>query len=700
MGVGVQKQNNRTYRLQVVVFFSFLALFSLIVAGIVIYGYRSNTEIMLKTSDELLYQISETVIRQTINHLEPARKTGYLLRRMIERGAAFSNSPDLVETISLETLEIYPQFSAVYLGDEGGNFIMARRTSEGNFITKIVSRTSEPIGVMEIERTPDGQIVATSSSSILNYDPRDRPWYMLAKAEGKGVWSREYRLFTDQVPGITCAHPVYGYDDDFVGAVGIDFRLGELSAFLKSLKIGDSGIAFILDNEGNVLAYPEKAMVRTSGKSSPRSPTLETIRTGWAKAAMDHFIATRQRKFVFSYGGENYIAAFRQFPQKYGRDWVLGIVVPEDDFIGPIARTHETTLLFSFWLLIIGGFLTSALSRELTEPIKSITIEADRIKSLNFEGEIAIRSPVTEIQRLGETMNSMKKALNAFKKYVPTEIVQNLVLSTDEAKLEAKSKEITLLFTDIYDFSSITEKAEPADLMEQLSVYFDEVGAIIHKYGGTIDKYIGDSVMAFWGAPVEDDQQAGHACMAAVEIIVALERLNTSWKEAGRSPLLTRIGINTGASLIGNFGSSDRFNYTAIGDNVNLASRLEALNKIYLSRIMVSEDTVKKAGEDFIFRPLDIVAVKGREKSVKVFQLLGLVSDADAAENKRIAELTAEALNKYLNRDWRESYSLFQKILEEFKDDYIADLFLIRCRELRDNPPGPKWNGVFKVQVK
>jgi adenylate cyclase len=696
----VSKDNFRTYRLQVVVFFSFLALFSLIVAGIVVYGYRSNSEIMLKSSDELLYQISETVIRQTINHLEPARKTGYLLRRMIERGATFGSDPALVETISLETLEIYPQFSAVYLGDEGGNFIMARRTENGNFSTKIVSRTSEPVGVMEIERTPDGTIIATSSSSILNYDPRERPWYVLAKAEGEAVWSREYRLFTDRVPGITSAHPVYGPDNVFVGAVGIDFRLGELSEFLKSLKIGESGIAFILDNDGNILAYPERSEILQKAQTSPRSPTQDNIKFGWVKAALDQFLTVRQRKFVLVHNGARYIASFRQFPRLYGQNWDLGIIVPEDDFIGPIARTHETTLLFSFWLLIIGGFLTSALSRELTEPIKSLTVEADRIRSLNFEGEIAIRSPIAEIQRMGETMNSMKKALNAFMKYVPSEIVQSLVTSHDEARLEARSKEITLMFTDIYGFSSITEKVSPAELMEQLSVYFDEIGAIIHKHGGTIDKYIGDSVMAFWGAPAADEKQAEHACKAAEEIIAAVDRLNEQWKKENRSPLVTRIGINTGSSLIGNFGSSDRFNYTAIGDNVNLASRLEALNKIYLSRIIVSESTMKKAGDEFVFRPLDLVTVKGRSQSVRIYQLLGKSSDDNASENKRLAKLTEEALEVYLQREWRQAYELFQMILADFKDDYIAEMYMIRCRELNENPPGRNWNGVFNVLSK
>jgi adenylate cyclase len=696
----VSKKNFRTYRLQVVVFFSFLALFSLIVAGIILYGYRTNTEIMLKTSDELLYQISETIIKQTVKHLEPAQKTGFLLRRMIERGATFNSRPDLIETLFMETLAIYPQFSAVYLGDESGNFIMSRRKMNGDFTTKVISRTSKPIGVIEVTRSLGGEIKDTSSSSVIDYDPRERPWYIAAKDQGQAIWSREYRLFSDQVPGITSAHPVFDENGTFLGVIGIDFRLGELSEFLKSLKIGDSGIAFIIDRQGGVLAYPERSDILDRVNAGPRSPLQEEIKSGWIGEALKIFLENDQRKFIFTNKSVRYIASFRRFPQSYGKEWNLGIVVPEEDFTGPIARTHETTLLFSFWLLIIGGFLTSALSRELTEPIKSLTFEADKIKSLNFEGEIKIKSPVREIQRMGETMNSMKKALNAFKKYVPSGIVQSLVSSHDEAKLEAQSKEITLLFTDIYDFSTITERVQPAELMEQLSLYFDEIGAIIHKHEGTIDKYIGDSVMTFWGAPVTDEDQALKACRAAMEIIEAVARLNEKWKSQNRNPLHTRIGINTGDSLVGNFGSSDRFNYTAIGDQVNLASRLEALNKIYLSRIIVSESTMLKACDEFVFRPLDIVAVKGRKKSVKIYQLLSRADDEKAESNKKLSEMTFKAMEKYLVREWKQSYELFQEILGEFEDDYIAEMYMIRCRELYEKPPGKNWDGVFRIKFK
>jgi len=696
----MKKDFHRTYRLQVVVFFSFLALFSLIVAGIVIYGYRSNSEIMLKSSDELLYQISETIIRQTSNHLDPARKTGHLLRRMIERGDSFINSPDLIETISLEALDLYPQFSAVYMGDEGGNFVMARRLDDDTYSTRIVSRTSEPAGVIEIDRGHDWQIVATRTSSILNYDPRERPWYVLAKAEGRAVWSREYRLFTDQVPGITCAHPVYEADGTFAGAVGIDFRLGELAEFLKSLKIGDSGIAFIADSEGNVLAYPEKSGIEFDNVRSPRSPMKQSVKTGWIKSALEKFIAEKQLRFTYEHHGASYIASFRPFPDSFGRDWTLGIIVPEEDFIGPIARIHETTLLFSFWLMIIGGFLTSTLARELTDPIKSLTHEVERIQKLDFSGEISIKSPITEIHAMSEAMNSMKKALGAFKKYVPSEIVQGLVNRHDEARLEAHAEEITLMFTDISNFSSITERVTPSILMEQLSQYFDSIAAIIHKYDGTIDKYIGDSVMAFWGVSLANSKQAQHACRAAIDIITAIHELNEKWRQQGREIFATRIGINTGVSLVGNFGSSDRFNYTAIGDSVNIASRLEGLNKLYETEIIVSETTANAAGADFIFRPLDLVVVKGRQGSVKVYQLLGMAVSPDAERWQKISRMSVEALESYLNRDWRTSYEQFQALLEILGEDPAAEMYMSRCRELHTNPPGADWDGVFRVQSK
>ncbi len=696
----------KTYGLQVVVFLSFLALFSLIIAGIVFYGYQSNLEIMLQSSDELLYQISETITRQINSHLEPANKNSIVIKNLVEKNIISSSTPDFNESILIETLETYPQFQSIYYGDEQGNYFMTFRDEEENFVTKIISRTSSNPGTRLITRDEDKQVLKDDFSSAIDYDPRERLWYTLTKSSEKSVWTSEYLLFTAKEPGVTCAQPLFDENSNFYGAVGVDFRLNEINSFLKSLKIGESGTAFLCDSHGNIFAHPVKlAPKRTKFANSnnvrkPRPPSEQILKTGAEHDAIDIFFNSGKYKFNFLHKSEKYIATFRSLSDKFGSQWTLGIIVPEDDFIGPIARIHETTLLFSFWLLIIAGFLTATLAKELTEPIQKAITEAGRIQQLDFEGEVDLQSPITEIQNMGDTMNSMKKALSAFKKYVPSEVVQELVRDKNEAKLEAQMSKITILFTDISNFSSISEEADPQELVAQLSEYFDTIAKIIHKHGGTIDKYIGDSVMAFWGAPHENPKQAEQACVAAMEIIKAINTLNDQWKSEHRKAFHTRIGINTGLSLVGNFGSSERFNYTAIGDSVNLANRLEGLNKIYGSEIIVSEATKKEVSENLIFRVLDIVAVKGRQQSVTVYQLIGNINDHQSRKLVNLSELSEQALVYYLSQQWEEAIQAFEEILKLYPDDLAASMFSERCLKLKEHPPVDNWDGVFRLHQK
>ena len=698
----------KTYGLQVVIFLSFLALFSLIVAGIVFYGYQSNLDTMLQSSDELLYQISETITRQIASHLEPANKKGLIIKHLIENRIASFSAIKLNESFFLETLETYPQFQGLYYGDEDGNFFMTYRdiSDEGDdiFTTKIVSRLDSNPNITYFHWDLSHELIASEITPI-DYDPRNRPWYIAAKDSGKTIWTREYQLFTGSVPGITCAQPVFNDDDSVMGVVGVDFRLTEIDSFLKSLKIGESGIAFICDTSGNILAHPVEHGSHTPDyrrlkHSRPRAPEEQIFKTGPVREAIEDFKTNGRYKFVFMDKSDRYIASFRPLSEKLDRDWVLGIVVPEDDFIGPISRIHETTLLFSLWLLVIAGFLTSTLAREIANPIHKAIVEANRIQNLDFEGEVDLQSPISEIQHMGDTMNSMKKALSAFKKYVPVEIVKELVHSKSDAKLQAQAKKITVLFTDIRNFSSITEEADPNQLVEQLSEYFDCIARIIHKHNGTIDKYIGDSVMAFWGAPAENDKQAREACLAAIEIEEHIKILNEKWKKESREAFETRIGINTGVALIGNFGYTERFNYTAVGDNVNLASRLEGLNKVYGSEILVSESTEKEAGEGLIFRVLDMVAVKGRQQSVTVYQLLGTISNKASRKLVNLASDSEMALVHYLSSQWDEAFDAYSKILAEYPDDITAKMFVQRCKALRENPPDRNWDGVFRVKEK
>ena len=586
---------------------------------------------------------------------------------------------------------------------------MTYRDEKEYFVTKIISRTSLSSGTRLIIRDAENNIISDTTSADINYDPRNRPWYLSTKNTNKAVWTKEYFLFTAKEPGVTCAQPIFDKNQNYIGAVGIDFNLNEINSFLKSIKIGETGTAFICDSQGDIIAHPAKVINKKLKSrnigiiTQPHSPIDDALKTSPERYAIDDFVKNNKYKFNFVYNSQQYIASFKSLSDKFDERWNLGIIVPEDDFIGPIARIHETTLLFSFWLLIIAGFLTATLAKGITEPIHRAIQEADRIQNLDFNGEIDLKSPIAEIQDMSNTMNSMKKALNAFVKYVPSEIVKKLVVDKNDAKLEAKSQKITIMFTDISSFSSISEEEDPNELVAQLSEYFDSIATIIHKHNGTIDKYIGDSVMAFWGAPQANEQQAREACLAALEIEKAVEKLNAKWLSQGKKAFITRIGINTGLSLVGNFGSTERFNYTAIGDSVNLANRLEGLNKVYDSKIIVSESTEKEAGEDLIFRVLDIVAVKGRQQSVTVYQLLGTVETPRSRALVKLSAISERALVHYLSYEWEEAEAKYKMILEHYPKDTTAMMFIDRCKKLRENPPNNsdnKWDGVYRLTQK
>ena len=219
----------KTYRLQVVIFLSFLALFSLIVAGIVVYAYRSNSEAMLQSSDELLYQISETIIRQTTNHLDPAHKMGNLLKQLTEKHTDnFNAKTAIVESFSIKTLSIYRQFSSIYYGDKNGNFVMCRRLDNGNYSLKTVlaEDSSKESGrlVSEKEITQEMQEISSDNEEPLI---ADRAWYILAP-EGNTTSGREYKL-SEQVQGVTCSPPLY----DKPGVCGCAIRLNDISEFVS-----------------------------------------------------------------------------------------------------------------------------------------------------------------------------------------------------------------------------------------------------------------------------------------------------------------------------------------------------------------------------------------------------------------------------------------------------------------------------------
>ncbi len=294
-----------------------------------------------------------------------------------------------------------------------------------------------------------------------------------------------------------------------------------------------------------------------------------------------------------------------------------------------------------------------------------------------------------------------KKIKGAFSFYVNPSVVSEMLKNPDKLKLGGDKRVMTVLFSDIRNFTTISEKLDPEALVHLLNQYLTVMTNLVFKYDGLVDKYIGDAVMAVWGAPLSQPEHARLACCSALEMMAELRALREDWKQEDPDiPFIDiGIGVNSGPMVVGNMGSESRFDYTVMGDAVNLGSRLEGANKQYGTNILIGEITYEQVNEDFYCRELDSVAVKGKERPVYVYELLG-GAGAVAEENLRLARTFHQGLTAYKSRQWDRAFKIFSALNYYYPDDKPVRLYLERVTELIKNPPAPAWDGVFVMKDK
>ncbi|GAB5047347.1 CHASE2 domain-containing protein [Thermodesulfovibrio sp. TK110] len=283
----------------------------------------------------------------------------------------------------------------------------------------------------------------------------------------------------------------------------------------------------------------------------------------------------------------------------------------------------------------------------------------------------------------------------AFSSYVSPELVNIIMKNPDALKLGGEKRTITVLFSDIRGFTTLSEQIEPENLVMLLNSYLDPMTKIVLKHKGMLDKYIGDAIMAIYNAPVELSQHPEQALLSALEMIRQLKALNEKFKKIGFPEIDIGIGINTGEAVIGNMGTDMRFDYTAIGDTVNLASRLEGLNKFYGTRIIISESTFNslKQKNKFITRELDLIRVKGKKEPVKIYEVI------ENSAFEPAIKYFEKALNLYRNREFKEALEIFSYIKEKFNDK-ASIVYEERCRHYLENPPSSDWDKVYSAKEK
>lgn len=287
---------------------------------------------------------------------------------------------------------------------------------------------------------------------------------------------------------------------------------------------------------------------------------------------------------------------------------------------------------------------------------------------------------------------------NSFEHYVAPEVIAELYLQPDKLALGGETRTLTILFSDIRGFTSIAEKLTPQELMTQLNEYLEEMSEAVMQHQGLVDKYIGDAVMAFWGAPLPNERHAILACESVLTMMESLRKLNQKWESEGRPPFAIGVGVSTGEVVVGNMGSARRFNYSIIGDEVNFAARSESLTKQYGVKCIIGDSTYEaiKHLPQFIARELDDVMVKGKSEPRRIYEL---ITEEITDAKKQALEQFALGRQKYIAGDFLAASSFFDAALKHAPADGPSTAFLTRAQALLKEPP-ENWNGVFEFKVK
>jgi adenylate cyclase len=427
-------------------------------------------------------------------------------------------------------------------------------------------------------------------------------------------------------PVITVSAPLRG---KVPGVLAADLKLDTFSDFVQAQRPGLHGTVMIFDQAGSIIAHPQFADFVASAMTHPgRSalPSIDEIHSGLVASVLHRsYNRDHNEGSILDETGQGYLFRLTKFALGDRYHGSMLLLAAQDDFVQNVRRLQFNGLILA--ILVGAAFIPIVwmFGSRMSRSLQVITAQARHLQTLAEPELVPVTSYIREIHELGGTMNLAQRAIWSFAHFVPKEIVRGLIDNSISTKLGGVKRDLTLVFTDVQSFTSIAESADPDVLMRQTSRYFSVLTEAFLAEGGTVDKFIGDAVMVFWNAPNPQPDHIARACRAVLAAKAANERLNTEFEADGLKPFVTRFGIHVGEAVVGNVGSTERMNYTALGNTVNLAARLEGLNKEFGTTILVSEDVYRQVKDNlFKFKVLDAVVAKGMTKETRVFELTGV----------------------------------------------------------------------------
>lgn len=617
-----------------------VALLVAISVPIIWLAHKQGSTAALAAGEEQMKVLS----RRTIESYEGVFGDGYsainttsVLQPMLSAPPAEMNAK---RDFLLKMLKSSPAIDGLYLGYPDGSFIQAvdmvenpawaTRLSAPERATAalrtIVNQSTGALGSWTFFDDA-GRTVGERQIEDSAYDPRRRPWYNTARTRDGPVSVGPYATASTRSLAVTLAMPM---QKDSSVVVGVDVLLQTVSRLLAREMVSGNARGYVFDNHQQLIVHSDPAEMERllAILSAPpkiaaelvqiQDPVLDAVKDlDWTTGAADGKVVR------FTVGGVDYMAQIA--PVSFSglmRGNTIVITAPLADFIGPSEALLRKTLMIAIAFLAAGILAALLVARLISNALFSLAGNARRMGDLEFHGFEKVHSWVLEINMLGASLAAASEAMKSFALYVPRELVRKIIASGQSMARTATRQDVTVLFTDIRDFTTISEEHSPEEIVDMLTAYFELMNETVEAHNGAIIQYLGDSIFGMWNAPTANINHVRDGCRCALDLKRRIDAFNENNRLAGKPELVTRFGLHTGIAVVGSVGAQSRRQYTAMGDTVNVASRLEGINKQFGTTIIASGSIRAIAGDTFGFRSLGSVHAKGRKEPIDIYELL------------------------------------------------------------------------------
>ncbi|MGV2979480.1 adenylate/guanylate cyclase domain-containing protein [Camelimonas sp. ID_303_24] len=632
------KPTPHRYSLQIVVAVTFVAIIALILGGLTWFNHRSMAQLAHREAQERFTDLARQIRDEARDQLASA----HIFLKTIGETATPSRPDDdmgrLLVTLLRTLQETTPSVLGVLAGWPDGSLVLSQR---------LVNDAAAPGAAYEIVvSTPDGgsgrflrrsiflnaqgEVIRRNAPVLSDYDARKRTWYQMAVESRQPVTPAPYRFATFPEIGVTVAQRSAVNP----GVVfGIDVLLSDLDDVLSRMRTHPRQELVLFTAEGELAAHPDGRRYRQGdGPVGPHGlPLMSGLPSPLLRAIAEAYQQDgKAGSRIVHTGSEDYLVRYE--PGLADTGMITAIAIPQSAIMGAANDMARRLLTMGLLALLIALPIVALAARRITRPLHTLTGAVSRIVSFQGDGARPPPSHITEIDALSGAVGGLQLAMNNFMRYVPQQIVRGIVRDGVQPSLGGVRQQTTVVFSDIANFTGIAEQLPPEALTGLVSRYFAVISSALVDSGATIDKFIGDSVMAFWNAPDPQPDHVARACNGVLDAARSLEELNATFRSEGLPELHTRFGVHTGEAVIGHVGSFDRLSYTVLGHTVNIASRLEALNKEFGTTILASSAVRDGAGDGFIFHDVGLAGVRGASERIAACELVGRAERTDAPD--------------------------------------------------------------------